>query len=152
MLNHCMLAGNLTKKQLVYLEKRDQWVCNFVIAVDNKWKGSDDKVRSNTTFCHCKAWGERGKYLDQYIEIGDPIMVEAAFMVNKYSRGGKDNFFPYFNVKKLRALGKVEFSRETPEDIVADFEDLEEVEIKKAPSDEEGAGTVSADDGEEIRS
>lgn len=75
--------GNLTREPEVR-EAGKTTVCNFGIAINEKWKDGDGKSRETVTFVDIQAWGKRGDVIAQYFGKGDPIHLEGKLRLESW--------------------------------------------------------------------
>jgi len=74
--NKVILAGNLTRDpELSYLPSNTA-VCEFGMAVNRKYRGSDGEMREDTCFVDLTAFGKQAEVIKQYMSKGRSILVE----------------------------------------------------------------------------
>lgn len=90
--NKVLLMGNLTRDpQLKYLPNQTP-VCDFGIAVNRKWKTSQDEDREEVVFVDCTAWTKQAETINQHLKKGDAIFVEGRLKLDQWEDkqgGGK---------------------------------------------------------------
>jgi single-stranded DNA-binding protein len=135
-INFCVFFGRLKEKpKLTYLERADQYVADFVLCVDNHFRGSDGKSRKTTTFVVCKAWGMRGRFVHEYGEEGDEVMINGMYMVNKWNGKKGASYLHYMNVSKVAIPGKLlKDDNDYVAEVKADFEILGTMDEMKEQS------------------
>ncbi len=83
--NKIILVGNLTRDpQLSYLPSNTA-VVEFGLAVNRKWKSKDGAQRESTCFVDCKAFGRTGETINNYMEKGNPILVEGRLEFDQWT-------------------------------------------------------------------
>jgi len=86
--NKVILAGNLTRDPQLSYTPSQTAVCEFGMAVNRRYKGSDGQQREDTCFVDCQAWGRTGEVINQYLSKGRPILVEGRLTYDAWE--GKD--------------------------------------------------------------
>lgn len=70
-----ILAGNLTRDPEMRATTSGSQVCNFTIAVNRVYKGSDGSNQEQVSYIDCVAWGKPGETIAQYTRKGSGIIV-----------------------------------------------------------------------------
>jgi single-strand DNA-binding protein len=76
-LNKCLIAGNLVKDPETRSLQSGTSVCNFSVASNRSWKGSDGEKKEEVTYFDLVAWGKSGEVIAKYFTKGKPIFVVA---------------------------------------------------------------------------
>lgn len=74
--NKVILAGNLTRDPQLNYTPSQTAVCEFGLAINRRYRGSDGQQRDDTCFVDCQAWGKTGEIINQYMSKGRPLLVE----------------------------------------------------------------------------
>jgi single-strand DNA-binding protein len=87
-MNKVILAGRLTRDpQLSYLPSNTP-VCEFGMAVNNKYKSQTGEWKEDTCFVDLRIFGRRAEVFNQYMGKGKPILVEGKLRFDQWE--GKD--------------------------------------------------------------
>lgn len=87
-LNKTFLMGRLVGDPSELRKAGDQEVCNFRIAVDDRFsKGKDDK---KTLFIGVTAWRGNAKFVSDYLKKGDLVIVEGRLQQRTYEKDGNN--------------------------------------------------------------
>ena len=70
-----VLAGNLTRDPEMRATTTGSQACNFTIAVNRVYKGSDGNMQEQVSYIDCVAWGKPGETIAQYTRKGSSIIV-----------------------------------------------------------------------------
>ncbi len=74
--NRIILGGHLTRQpQISYLPSQTA-VCNFGLAINDKYKTKDGQQHEEVCFVDCAAFGKVAENIQQYFGKGDAILVE----------------------------------------------------------------------------
>lgn len=69
------VAGNLTRDPEMRATPSGAQVCNFSLAVNRSFKGSDGNQQDQVSYIECVAWGRAGETIAQYTKKGSSLMV-----------------------------------------------------------------------------
>jgi single-strand DNA-binding protein len=73
--NNVVLAGHLTRDpELKTFENGS--VCNFTVAVNNKYKSRTGELKEDVAFIACVCWGALAEVVNKNLSKGSPIFVE----------------------------------------------------------------------------
>lgn len=70
-----IVAGNLTRDPEMRATPSGAQACNFTIAVNRSFRGSDGEQQEQTSFIDCVAWGRSGETIAQYVKKGSGLIV-----------------------------------------------------------------------------
>lgn len=70
-----IIAGNLTRDPEMRATPSGAQACNFTIAVNRSFRGSDGTQQEQTSFIDCVAWGRSGETISQYVRKGAGLLV-----------------------------------------------------------------------------
>lgn len=70
-----ILAGNLVRDPEMRATTTGSQACNFTIAVNRVYKGSDGSAQEQVSYIDCVAWGKPGETIAQYTRKGSGIIV-----------------------------------------------------------------------------
>jgi single-strand DNA-binding protein len=74
--NKVLLMGNLTRDPQLRYTPNKQAVCDFGLAINRKWKGTDGQMHEEVCFVDCTAWGRTAENLSKYVSKGRPLFIE----------------------------------------------------------------------------
>lgn len=69
------VAGNLTRDPEMRATPSGAQVCNFSLAVNRSFKGSDGSQQDQVSYIECVAWGRAGETIAHYTKKGSSLMV-----------------------------------------------------------------------------
>lgn len=100
-----MIVGNVGQDpELKYLQSGDA-VCNFSVAVTEKWGKGEDR-KEETTWFRVAAWKQLGETVNQYVKKGSQIMVIGTVKARAYTTNdGKQGVSLEVNAREVRFLG-----------------------------------------------
>lgn len=70
-----IIAGNVTRDPEMRATPSGAQACNFTIAVNRVFRGSDGGQQEQTSFIDCVAWGKSGETIAQYVKKGSALIV-----------------------------------------------------------------------------
>ncbi len=70
-----IVAGNVTRDPEMRATPSGAQACNFTIAVNRTYKGSDGNQQEQTSFIDCVVWGRLGETIAQYVKKGSGLIV-----------------------------------------------------------------------------
>ena len=104
--NKVILAGNLTRDPQLSYTPSQTAVCEFGMAVNRRYRGSDGQQREDTCFVDCQAWGKTGEIINQYMSKGRPILVDGRLTYDSWEgQDGKKRSRLRVTVENFQFLG-----------------------------------------------
>lgn len=86
--NKVILVGNLTRDpQLSYLPSQTP-VVEIGLAVNRRWRGSDNQLKDETCFIDCRAYGQQAETMKKYLAKGRQVLIEGRLQFDTWE--GKD--------------------------------------------------------------
>jgi single-strand DNA-binding protein len=82
--NKVMIAGNLTRDPQVKFLSGDRAVCNFGLAINRRFKGSDGEQKEEAAFVEIEAWGRTAELAGQYLAKGRCCFIEGRLKLDQY--------------------------------------------------------------------
>ena len=82
--NKVLLMGNLTRDPELRYTPSGSPVCEFGLAVNRSYKGSDGQRRDETCFVDITMWGRRGAVISEYFSKGDQIFIEGRLQFDSW--------------------------------------------------------------------
>lgn len=86
--NQVILMGNLTRDPELRSTPNGQSVCNFSLALNRSYKGSDGEWQEATDFIDVVAWGPLGERVAQYLTKGRPALVNGRLQSRSWEQEG----------------------------------------------------------------
>lgn len=83
-LNKVFLLGNLTRDPELKHTGQGTSVCNFSIAVNRSFKGSDGDFKKETSYFNIVVWGKTGENCAKYLTKGKSVLVEGRLSTRSY--------------------------------------------------------------------
>lgn len=87
--NQVVLMGNLTRDPDLRQIPSGQSVCNFSLALNRSYKGSDGEWKEATDFVDVIAWGPLGERVAQYVTKGRPVLVSGRLQSRSWEQDGQ---------------------------------------------------------------
>lgn len=87
--NQVTLMGNLTRDPELRATPNGQNVCNFSLALNRSYKGSDGNWVEATDFIDVVAWGPLGERVAQYLTKGRPALVSGRLQSRSWEQDGQ---------------------------------------------------------------
>ncbi len=105
--NKVILVGNLTRDpQLSYLPNQTP-VCEFSLAVNRRWRGTDGEQREETCFIDCRCYGKQAETFNQYMSKGRPVLIEGRLQLDRWeSQDGQKRSKHRISVQNFQFLGQ----------------------------------------------
>jgi len=104
--NKVILVGNLTRDpELSYLPSQTP-VCEFGLAVNRRWRGSNGEPREETCFVDCRLYGRQAETFNQHMAKGRPVLVEGRLQYDTWEgQDGTRRSKHRINVQTFQFLG-----------------------------------------------
>jgi single-strand DNA-binding protein len=90
-LNRVTIIGRLGKDP----EERkagESSVCNFSVAVSEKFKGRDGEMQERTEWVNCVAWSKLAEICSQYLRKGSLVYCEGKLQTRKWEADGQTRY------------------------------------------------------------
>lgn len=81
--------GNLTRDPELRNTPNGQSVCNFSLALNRSYKGSDGEWQEATDYVDVVAWGTLGERVAQYLTKGRPALVNGRLQSRSWEQDGQ---------------------------------------------------------------
>ena len=86
-----IVQGNLGRDPELRYLKSGTAVCNFSVAVSERWKdGKSNEQREKTTWYRVAAWGTLGESCNTYLEKGSGVLVAGTVSARGYTNNDGD--------------------------------------------------------------
>lgn len=89
-MNKVELIGRLTKDPEVKLTTNQTAYCNFIVAVDRRFKDKDGQRQSD--FINCVAWKQTADFINKYFHKGSRIGLCGSIQTRSYEKDGQKVF------------------------------------------------------------
>ena len=100
--NKVILMGNLTRDPELKQTQSGKSVCEFTLAVNEKYGGNE-----STTFISCTAWERTAETICQYLTKGRCILIEGKLRQDKYTtKDGQERSKTKVNVFAFQFVDK----------------------------------------------
>lgn len=123
--NQVNLMGHLTKSpELAYLESQTA-VCNFGIAVNDKYKSGSGKMIEKVLFIDCTLFGKRGEAFNKYLKKGDPVMITGKLVYETWTDNeDKKHYKHKVQVREFSFVGGKKSNESEPDKVHVDDDDI----------------------------
>lgn len=82
-----IIAGNLGRDPESRFTPSGQMVCNFSVATNRQYTGSDGQLVKETVWFRISAWGKLAETCNQYLRRGSKVLVEGRLNADPASGG-----------------------------------------------------------------
>lgn len=106
-MNRVFLSGNLTRNPECKHTPNGAIVCNFGLAVNERWTDTDTgELRENVTFIDCEAWNRPAENIFKYFRKGMPILIEGALKFESWESDGQTRNRVKVRVQRFEFMGR----------------------------------------------
>lgn len=81
------IVGNLGSDPELRYTQSGQAVCNFSVATNRRWTGSDGNPQEETCWFRVSTWGKLAETCNQYLKKGRQVFIEGRMTVDRESGG-----------------------------------------------------------------
>ena len=85
-LNKVFLMGNLTRDPALKYTPQGMAVCEFAIAVNEKFKGKDGNWQDKVHFIDIVVWARQAETCAEYLKKGRPVFVEGRLQQDRWEQ------------------------------------------------------------------
>jgi single-strand DNA-binding protein len=122
-LNRVQLIGYLGKDPEAHYTPNGKKVCNFSIAVNNRWRTVEGEDRETTDWFYVEAWERLAGVCEEYLHKGSLIYVEGRLRTYKMEgEQGETRYFTRVIAQNLQMLDR-KSDGSTPEMIQQEIEE-----------------------------
>ena len=114
-LNRVQLIGRLGKDPESRFTPTGKKVASFSLAVGQRWKGADGKVKEQTEWFNIEAWGRIGEICQQYLQKGRLVFIEGRLKTDRYEDKGETKYFTKVVATSMQMLEKKAEEEDEPE-------------------------------------
>jgi len=105
--NRVILAGNLTRDPQLRYTPNQVAVCDFGLAINRQWSGTDGQKKEEVCFVDCTAWTRSAETLAKYLKKGSPLLVEGRLTYRTWDGpDGKKRSKLEVTVERFQFLGR----------------------------------------------
>lgn len=103
-LNRVQLIGRLGKDPETRTTPTGKKVCQFSVAVNRQWKGSEGEAKEATDWFNVEAWGRLGEICQQFLAKGRLVFLEGRLQTDRYEHGGETRYFTKVIARQMQML------------------------------------------------
>jgi single-strand DNA-binding protein len=103
--NRVILMGNLTRDPQLTYTPSNTAVCEFGLAVNEKWRDKSGAPQEYVSYFDCKAFGRTAETINQYVRKGSPLHIEGKLRQSRWQdKEGKSRSRVEVNVDGFQFL------------------------------------------------
>jgi len=99
--------GRLTRDP-EFKETQGGGLCNFSIAINERWKGKNGEQQERVEFVKLVAFGKLAELCSQYLTKGRQVYVEGKLQTRSWEKDGKTNYSTEIVASTVQFLGSGE--------------------------------------------
>jgi single-strand DNA-binding protein len=92
-LNRVQLIGRLGRDPETRYTSKGTKVCQFSIAVNRRWRGSEGETKERTDWFNIEAWGRLGETCQEFLSKGRLVFIEGRLQTDQYDKEGEKHYF-----------------------------------------------------------
>ena len=104
--NQVILMGNLTRDPTLSYTTNQTPVCEFGLAVNRKFKKSDETMGEEKLFIECQCFGKRAEVISKHFSKGNPIFVVGRLKLETWEKDDKTHSRIRVIVENFEFVGK----------------------------------------------
>ena len=104
-MNRVTLMGNLTADPEIRHTPAGKAVCEFTIAVNERWTTEAGEKKERAAFIGCACWGARGEAFAKWHRKGKAALVEGKLRQDEWEKDGKKQRKTYVEVTDWHFCG-----------------------------------------------
>jgi len=91
-MNKIIMMGNLTRDPELRATKTGKSVCNFSLALNERWRDEAGVLKEKVTFVNCTAWAGLAEVIGNHTSKGARVLVEGKLHTEEYTdtRGSEE--------------------------------------------------------------
>jgi single-strand DNA-binding protein len=105
MLNRVLLIGNLTRDPELKYTPQGTAVCDFAIALNEKFKAKDGTWQEKVHYIDIAAWGRTAEVCGEYLKKGRPVFVEGRLNQDRWEQDGQKRSKVRVTAERVQFLG-----------------------------------------------
>lgn len=119
MVNSCTFIGRVGQKPETRILQSGEKVSSFSMALSEKWKDKNGEKVEKTIWINCFVFGKQSEIIEQYVDKGALLFVEAKYQLDVYEKDGVKMNAPKFIVKSFTMLGGKQEEQSQPSSVSA---------------------------------
>lgn len=92
-LNRIQLIGRLGRDPETRFTPKGAKVCNFSLAVDDRWRSAEGEEHERTDWFNIEAWGRLGEFCQEYLTKGRLVFIEGRLRIEQYEKNGEKRYY-----------------------------------------------------------
>ena len=104
-LNKVFLMGNLTRDPELKYTPQGTAVCDFAIAINEKFKSKDGSWQEKVHYIDIQAWARQAETCGEYLKKGRPVFVEGRLQQDRWEQDGQKRNKIRVNALRVMFLG-----------------------------------------------
>lgn len=104
-MNTVILIGNLGRDPETKFLPSGQAVCNFSIAINEKWKDRDGEAKERTEWARIVVFGKQAESCGQYLAKGRQVAVNGRMQTREYEKDGQKHWITEVIADRVEFLG-----------------------------------------------
>jgi len=105
--NRVILIGNLTRDPQLRYTPNQVAVCDFGLAINRQWSGTDGQKREEVCFVECTVWSRQAETAAKYLTKGRSLLVEGRLTYQTWDGpDGKKRSKLEVTVERFQFLGR----------------------------------------------
>jgi single-strand DNA-binding protein len=105
-LNKVFLMGNLTRDPELKYTPQGTAVCDFSIAINEKFKSKDGSWQEKVHYIDIQAWARQAETCGEYLKKGRPVFVEGRLQQDRWEQDGQKRNKIRVNALRVMFLGQ----------------------------------------------
>lgn len=115
-LNNINVAGRLTKDCHIKFTPSGVAVCNFTVAVNEKWKNKDGEPQEKAEFINVAVWDKQAESCNKYLKKGSLVFLTGKLTTRSWNdTTGKKCYFTEVNASNVQFIGGKADDEQEPE-------------------------------------
>jgi single-strand DNA-binding protein len=105
-LNRVQLIGRLGKDPETRYTPKGSKVCQFSVAVDDRWRSADGDTKERTNWFNVEAWGRLGEICQEYLGKGRLVYIEGRLRTDTYEKDGEKRYITKVVASTMQMLDR----------------------------------------------
>jgi single-strand DNA-binding protein len=122
--------GNLGKEPEMRFMPDGKAVCNFSIAISEKYKDKSGEAKEVTEWVNVALFGKLAEIAGEYLKKGSKVYVEGKMKTEKYSKDGVDRYTTKIIGEKMEMLSSKSEAESKPraeqKPVASGFDDMDD--------------------------
>jgi single-strand DNA-binding protein len=104
-INYTCIGGNLTRDPELKFLDGGIAVCNFSVAINEKYTDKQGNKKENVAFIEVVAWKKTAELTAEYLKKGSPVVVEGKLSQDTWEKDGKKQTKTKVTASKVHFVG-----------------------------------------------